>query len=353
MKKIKLFAMMVLLFGALFSLSGCTKNFCVDGEQQQIKDALQVEILADNPTWAADTTTYAKEISDAVEAAYRTHPQACITIVEKEDPVTGVLIEPKDWAYAMAQGPLEVVFVYPIALLMIYIVEFFAFLGSTGGLPQILAIILSTLIVRLVTLPLTAKSTAQTTKLQQLSPELSEIQAKYGNSKDPADKQKQSVEMMKLYEKHGINPLSAMISPFFTLPIFVAVWGAVRETMVLREGVLFNLGLGDPLSSGFPDLVNPLTWNWFAVILVIAMIGSQYVTMKMPQWQNKKKLEHMDPRARASQNTQNMTTNIFLVMIVFIGWSLPVAMTVYWITSSLITLGQNMLIRRQPPKEAK
>lgn len=339
MRKKSLSLAIILGLGVLFTASGCTQKFCSTTEEAEIRAALQAEIVAAD--LADDSYELSTEdLAKAVDDAFKKHPQACITIVEAEDPSTGVTIEPKTWADAWSKGLVEGLLVYPIALLMIYLVDFFSAFFATAGWAQVFAIVITTIIVRGVTVPFTAKSSKQAQKMQEINPELQAIQAKYQNSQDPNDKQRQSVEMMKLYEKYGINPLSAMFAPFITLPIFIAVWGAVNGTLILREGEILGLNLADALSVGVTS------FNWFAIILLLIMIVTQFLTMKLPQWLGNRNRKHnrvADEKMKQQQQQQNMMTYMFMGMIILMGWSLPTAMTIYWVSSSLFSVTQTFI----------
>ena len=348
MRKKSLTFALILGLGVLFTASGCTQKFCTDTEEAAIRAALQAEIVAADLADDSYSLT-AEQLAKAVDDAFARHPQACITLTEAEDPTTGVTIAPKTWADAWSKGLVEGLLVYPIALLIMYLVDVFSGLFAAAGWAQVMAIVITTIIVRGVTVPFTAKSSKQAQKLQEINPELMAIQAKYQNSQDPNDKQRQSVEMMKLYEKYGVNPLSAMVAPFITLPIFIAVWGAVNGTLILREGEIFGLNLADSLSTGI------LGMNWFAIILMVVMIVTQFLTMKLPQWLSKRNKKHTkalnDPKAQAMQKQQNMMTYVFMGMIVLMGWSLPTAMTLYWVSSSIFSVGQTFITHSMLVKE--
>src|SRR5689334_19756477 len=95
--------------------------------------------------------------------------------------------------------------------------------GSAG-----LAIILFTILARLIILPLTLKSLQSTRRMQELQPQIKEIQRKYGK-----DQQKLSEETMKLYKEYKINPAGGCLPMVFQFPIFIGVYQAViRLTQV-------------------------------------------------------------------------------------------------------------------------
>ena len=188
--------------------------------------------------------------------------------------------------------------------------------------------------------------------------EMNKINAKYGDAQDAATKNRKSQEMMELYQKHNINPMKSMLVPFITLPIFVAFYGAVKQTMTIREGSIFGTELGTNLGDGVMDLFQG--GSVFPLILLIVMGGLQFVTMKLPQWLNKKNKpqpKYKKEQQKHAQNQQNpmMNTNfmtyMMLGMIIFASWVLPVAMTVYWVSSSLFSVAQTTLFHLLPKPE--
>lgn len=341
MKLIKTLAIVFLAF-LVFTATGCTNNFCSDEEMTAIKTELRVMLDEGTGTDAyvqpEDWTTKTEiQKNDYVNDLYsRSHPKACIVLEPTEDPITGVTVQPKDWSFGFTRGLIEGVLVYPFSMTLAWITN----LIGIDGLAQIIAIIAVTFVVRAITMLASLKSTIAAQKMQMLQPELSSIQAKYGNSKDPATRNAQAQEMMALYKKHKINPLSSLISPFLTLPIFIAIYGAVQSTMVLRTGSLFGVSLGQNLSVGI------MQFNVFSIIMFALMIGLQFLSMKLPGWLNKSR-QAEDARAHNTASQQNTMTYVFMVMIVVVGWVLPIAMTIYWIASSLFTVLQSLLFRNK------
>ena len=149
-----------------------------------------------------------------------------------------------------------------------------------------------------------------------------------------------------MYKKYNINPLSSLLGPFITLPIFIAVYSAVKDTTVIFEGDIAGLLLGNQLGNSITS------GSWLAILLFIGMAISQFVTMKLPQWLNKKKQSKLKQKQKAPSTT-NIIMYFFLIMIVVVAWSLPVAMSVYWIASSLFSVFQTFLMKwiDKPVKE--
>jgi len=267
------------------------------------------------------------------------HAKACLSVIDTEDPQTGVDIEGKDWGYAWSKGLIEGLLVYPISAALAFLTNF---LGSSGWAAA-LAIILVTFAVRGLVVALTWKSTVQSQKLQLLQPEMNAINAKYEGLTDENSKNKKAMELMGLYKKYDINPVSSLISPFLTLPIFLAIYGAVRATTVLRASEILGVSLGASLSSGI------LNWNPICIIIFILMIASQFCSMKVPQWiakaRQKSNYKLKNVNDKSSQSQQNMMLYVMLITVVFAGWMLPVAMSVYWMASSIFSIMQAVLLK--------
>ena len=301
----------------------------------------QYYYLDDENKWTNPKTDYSTIQKDLFTA----NPQACLTNTPTDD-IRGATIEGKTWGDAWDEGLLEGLFLYPISWLLY---TFTNLIGSTG-IGQVIAIFITTMLVRLITVVFSLKSTLAAQKMQLLKPEMDKIQAKYaGKQNDPIAKQRMQQEMMKLYTKYKINPLTSLITPFLSMPIFFAMWGAVSRTAIIRKGSLFGLNMSTTLNIGI------FKGNIFAIVLFILMIIGQFCSMKLPQWiatkKSKKKVRLEDPRTQNMPNQGKMMTNFFLVMIIVMGFMLPAAMSVYWIAGSVFAVVQTLLINRYTAKK--
>jgi YidC/Oxa1 family membrane protein insertase len=342
MKLIKAFGVMFFALTLMF-LSSCTASFCSPSEETAIRTELRVMLDANSGEGAYATPDDWTTKSESDKAQYsddlynNTHPKACLTLVDSTDPITGVSISAKNIGFAFSTGLIEGLFVFPIAFLMIQITS----LLGTNGWAQVIAIILVTFFVKLIVTLATFKQTLASQKLQMLQPEISQVTAKYQGMTDPASKNKQAMEIMKIYSANKVNPLASIIVPFLTLPIFIAIYGAVKDTMVLGQGDILGLSLSQTLSSGI------LVFNPFAFLIFAAMIGSQFLAMKLPMWVNRKKKNlNMDEKAKKANAQQQNIVYIMMLTIVFVGWLLPVAMSVYWIASSAFIVLQTLATRK-------
>ena len=100
------------------------------------------------------------------------------------------------------------------------------FFHNSVGIPWGWAIVLLTIVVRAAMVPLTLKQIKSMVRMQSLSPQMKEVQAKYKE-----DKQRQQQEIMKLYKEHGVNPLSSCLPLVAQLPVFVSLYYMLRQSL--------------------------------------------------------------------------------------------------------------------------
>lgn len=169
------------------------------------------------------------------------------------------------------------------------------------------AIILLTLLVRLILYPLTLNQTKSMAKMQKLQPKLKDLQDRYRD-----DPQKMNEEVMKLYTKEKVNPLGGCLPLLLQLPVIMALYNTFRIAVELRKASF--LWMSD-LSKGDPYLILP-----------IAIAALMYYQQGM---------SNIDP-----QQKQAMA---FMPMMMFvITWSLPSGLLVYWFASSILGLLQQL-----------
>ena len=149
--------------------------------------------------------------------------------------------------------------VRPLGLLLLAI---FKLVGSYG-----LAVILFALLVKLVILPLTIKSKKSMIKMNALNAELQQLQKKYANNRV-----KLNEEMQKLYERHGVSPMSGCLPQFIPLPVMFGLYYAVQQPLK------FMLGFGDETLTKLAELVgvDPNTLNYTGQIQIADKLGQIY-----------------------------------------------------------------------------
>jgi len=309
-----------------------------------VNDIKTVLDRPENPN--QDFTALYKKNVDAVAAQYR----SCITTQSGNyGPEGNYFFEGKTWGEAFSRGLIEGLFVYPVA----FLIEFFntSFASSVVGLSQVLAILLTTIVVRGLMILVTFKSTVASQKMTLLQPEIAKLQNKYPNSNtNQYERQRLAQEQWAIYKKHGVNPFNQILIAFIQFPVFIAVWGAMTGSAVLATGSFLGLNLSSPLGGVITSSWFQGSW-WTAVVIFILMTAAQFIAMKLPMWfqkQAQKKVTHTvkSNAAKASASQANMISNVMFVMIIVMGFSLPSAMGIYWFIGALISLAQTLVTRR-------
>jgi len=289
---------------------------------------------------------------------------SCITVYDKVKygnyNGTSIKLESVSWKAAWGKGGhlIEGLIVYPVA----YMIDGFAiaFAGGknaepaaiqaayqTGG-PQILSILVVTVIVRLFIFLCTFRSTLAQRKMTELQPELAKIQQKYPNANtNQAQKQRLAEEQMRLYKKHKVNPLSQLLVLVIQFPIFIGVWGAMTGSAVLSTGMFLNLNLSDSIWAALKVGPKAHPGWWTALVLILLMSAGQFFAMKVPQWIQKAKAKNVarlgkNPAQKQQNRTANMVSYVMLVMIIVMGFTLPAAMGVYWFVGAIVSLIQTV-----------
>ncbi len=255
------------------------------------------------------------------------------------------------WADAWHKGFLEGLIEYPVA----WMVDVFArsFDKDLTGMGQIWAIVLVTLIVRVVVLALTFKSTMDQQKTQALQPQMAKLQAKYPNSNtNKAEAQRLSQEQMALYKRNKVNPLSVFLAMIVQFPVFIAVWGALQGSAVLSSGEVLNLRLSDTIQSVLMNVSGTWYQNtsgwWTALVLFILMSVFQWLAMMLPQWMTKKRTKNQakvtaNPAADKNTSTMKWVSYGMLIFTIIMGFALPAAMGIYWGIGALISMIQTWI----------
>lgn len=206
--------------------------------------------------------------------------------------------------------------VYNLSLFINWLADLFG--GSYG-----MAIIVITLIIRVLLIPLTMYQMKSTEKMQMVQPEMQALQQKY-SSKDPETQRQLQAELAKLNEKYDYNPFASFIPLFIQLPILMALYQAISRTEMISTGefLWFKLGEADPYFI-LPLIAAVLTW--YNSKLTIIGSPTQNSSTAMMQW--------MMP-----------------ALILFMGLTLPSAIALYWVASTGFSIVQ-MLVMNNPYKK--
>ena len=233
------------------------------------------------------------------------------------------------------EGLWTTIFVKPLAWVIINIGLLLEKIGLGKGLANGFAIVISCLVIRLILYPLTRKTAMQSEKLKEVQPQLEKLEKKYKDKTSEEDQKRKAEEMMAIYSKNKINPLSSCLLSFIQIPLLFAFLEAINRTPVIFENKFLKLDMGTTISHGIMSNL------WYAyIIFLLLILATSYFSFR-------KTLK--DQTAMAKQ--MKGTIYFMLAMILVAAFSLPVALGIYWITSSLFTILQNMLVERKKAKK--
>ena len=192
------------------------------------------------------------------------------------------------------------------------------FFHTNLGLPWAWAIVATTVVVRMILVPLTIRQIHSMQNLQKFAPQMKEIQKKYKQ-----DKQKQNEELMKFYRENNINPAASCLPMLLQLPVFIALYYTLKHFK-------FN---GDKTFLHFiPDISAHTTTHWGGYVLLFVYVASQMASSFFMM-----------------TTTDKMQRTLFMVMplfFVFVIARFPAGLVLYWVTTNLWTVGQGLITRR-------
>ncbi len=199
-----------------------------------------------------------------------------------------------------------------------------------------LAIILLTILIKMVLYPLTKKSIESQTAIARMQPDLDRIKKEY------PDKQEQAKRTMELYKEQKTSPFSGCLVMLIQLPIIFALYyvflGGFSDTSLLYSFVK-NPGILNTTFLGFLDISKP------HIVLAVLAGLSQFVQMKVSF--SGPKPTGTDMGANMTRMMQTQMQYILPLMIIFIGTKLSGAVALYWITSNIVGAIQEYYIRKK------
>ncbi|HYP19884.1 MAG TPA: YidC/Oxa1 family membrane protein insertase [Chloroflexia bacterium] len=217
-----------------------------------------------------------------------------------------------------------------------------------------LSIIVFTLLMRLLTVPLTMKALRSSRNMQQIQPLIKEVQRKHGK-----DRAKQQEELMKIYAEYGINPAAACFPMLIQLPIFIGLYSALTFVLPVFSGSADEIAKA---TAAHLEQLKAILWNpawvdnaanfgqaflwvpnlaredplhiWPVLSGVFQFIQSR---MAMPV---RDPNQPLDPQTRMMNNMMQFMP----IYIIFISWGFPAGTVIYWAFSSIFGAVQQYFI---------
>jgi YidC/Oxa1 family membrane protein insertase len=203
------------------------------------------------------------------------------------------------------------------------VLEFFHTLGFTWGW----AIVMLTLVVRLLLLPLFVKQYKSARRMQEVAPQMKELQQKYKGNKP-----KLQEEMMKFYKENDVNPFGSCLPLLAQAPVFIALYYTLRNA-----GETFQDGTDLGFLHAIPDISVPLDQVGWGVIPLVAIYAlSQLISSELSS-------------TAAMSKNQRWLMRLLPIGIVFFVFQFPVpaGLVIYWATTNLWTAGQQLVLKRR------
>lgn len=311
MKKILQF---ILICSVIFCMTGCTK-YLKDEDGKTVKNEETGQNLPSNilcqPTDKKTIDSYEaynSQVSEDKQIKYKDLDKC-----EKLSVVGG--------EYA---GFWTTIFVKPLAFI---IIKIGSLVKSYG-----LGLILATILIRGIVWPISRKTAMQSENLKKAQPELDKLEKKYKNKTDQESMMAKSQEMMMLYKKYSINPLSGCLFSFIQIPLFFAFYEAISRIPVIFEETFIGFQLGtSPL--------NAVTAGKYYYLILIVMIAlATYFSFKL------------NSNAAISSEQQKQMQGMSKIMVVVMtitSFSISSGIAIYWVTSNVFTIVQNLLLKRK------
>ena len=302
MKKRKI----AILLLCLFLLTGCTKML-KDGDNKVVKNEQTGQTITENVI-CKPTNKETLKIYEEYEVDIEKLP-AC----ENFNPLKNY------------EGLWTSIFVKPLAWLIIKVGSIVKNYG--------LALILTCLLIRLLLYPLTKKTAMQSELIKKAQPELAKLEKKYENKTTAEDQNRKAQEMMLIYQKYKINPLSGCLLSFVQLPLLFAFYEAINRTPAIFEDKFLLFELGKTPWTAIMD--GEYIYILLVVIIFLATLVSFRKTLK----------------DQTSQGVNMKGTIYFmLALITYSSFTIASGVGIYWITSNIFTIAQNLLVERKKVK---
>ena len=218
-----------------------------------------------------------------------------------------------------------------------------------------IAIMMMTILVMLVTTPLTLKGTRGMIKMQLLQPELKKIQEKHKGG----DRQEMNAELMAFYQENNLNPLGGCLPLLVQAPVFLLLFRLIQgltrtgddgtfdpkylepdsslyQALDQREEMVsFGLDLAESTSQAVGEsIIHGLPY----LMLILFMIGAQYLQQKQVSARN--------PDGGMAMPQQKILLRVMPAFFGIISINFPAALVVYWVTSSVYRIGLQAYITR-------
>lgn len=303
MKKKKL---AIILAALIFTVTGCTQN---------LKDDENKVVTYDKTGQTITENILCRPTNEDVIKIYKDHKVDIDKLPEcSEFKITSGGYE----------GLWTSIFVKPLAWLILTTGKFLQNYGF--------GLIIVSLLIRIVMIPITKKTAMQSENMKKAQPAIDKIEKKYKNKpKDDKDVMMQKTqETLAVYKKYNINPMSGCLFSFLQIPLFFAFLEAVNRVPALFEETFIGFHLGTT------PIVAMTKGQYIYVILLIITIATTYFSFKL----------NATATSPDQEKQMKFMTRFMIIFIAIASFSLPAGIAIYWNTTNLFTILQNLWVKR-------
>jgi len=229
-------------------------------------------------------------------------------------------------------------------------------LDPDDGLTWVLSIVGLVLVVRAALIPIFVRQIKSQRRMLEVAPQIKKIQDKYKGKKDQFSREAMSRETMELYKRTGTNPLASCLPLLIQMPIFFSLFSVLHNAQTNLVGIgLLNKQLsesfgsaelfGAPLHLAISTADGDVLVIVIAVTMVILMTASQFIT----QLQIMSKNQSPEMKASPTFKQQRILLYILPLVFAFSGFTFPLGVMFYWLTSNIWTMVQQFLVIRNMP----
>ena len=299
----------ILIILCVFLFTGCTKQLKGDNNKAVINEQTGQNLTANILCKPTDENTI---------SLYEKYAKANNIDLDSLQDCSSFSLK-KSWK--SYDGLWSTIFVKPLAWIILKIGRV---VKSNG-----LALIIASLMIRLVAFPITKKTAVQSELIAKAQPELDKLEKKYQDKTDADSMRKKSQEMAMIYQKYKINPIMGCLFAFIQLPLFIAFLEAINRVPAIFEEkfLFFQLGTtpGVALTKGLIVYL----------VLTVLVAVSTHFSMKL------------NTSSNPNNDQVNMMNRMMFLMITFMSVFMTSALNIYWITSNLFTIVQNLIVKRK------
>ena len=298
--------LIILLLILLIPLTGCTKNL-LDEKKKPVTNEVTGQRLVKN-------------------ILCQPEDERTIEIYQEHNVELDKL--PKCSKFSVSSGGYEgiwtTIFVKPLA----WFILFLGNLVKSYGL----AVILTTILIRLIMYPVTRKTALQSENMKKAKPELEKLEKKYKNITTQEIQMQKTQEMMQIYKKYQISPFSGCLFAVLQIPLFFAFFEALNRLPAIFETKFLGYQLG---TSPLTGLTNN---QWQYLLIIVLVISTTFFSFKFNS-------------ALANDENQEkqmkMMTSMSTVFISVASFTVSTGIALYWIFNSGFTIVQNLIVKRR------